>query len=901
MASFHELFSNHIVVREIVGVQATQNIPKFTACGVDDNGSVTWVGAGNGCTENTYGGVLVEDLVIGGYPKVQLSGTLSMIGSGLTPLTPGDLAVTNNVGQMVFTRPGINFTLPSTPSILLGMCVSPTEIFLFPEPTIFTNSAAGVVVHNCGKKTVSSVLEIEFGGTGAGTIAEVKENLGITAVSDKSIGTGSNQIAAGDHVHEVTALKSTGLANNRLVTTDGTDGVTTKDAGEFILPVVAGATGDMSGFPNRVDTSITFNTGTRQVTLTRNDPNAYVLHLGTKKPLPTSLTLTWADTDGGRYIVLDPVTMTLSEVSGNPDILSGAIFVAYVYWNVYWAVAPVLADERHSFNRDLQWHNAQHLNEGAVWRSGGALTCPLDTSSITLGFTGPIVFDDEELTHTVTHSATPNNWYTQVLNSNAKLPVLYKYGQTFSELPSQSGVQIPAGAGAVYYNKIINVDDGTLDVAPTDTYVNYWIVATNDSRNPIKLLMGQIAHTTAEATASERLSDIGIQLAEIVVLYRLVVHADNITYTTNSYCAVSKVVIGDKVRMGSGLQIGSYSHSELGDRDKVDQHPISSITGLTITLSGKVDVVAGKGLSTNDLTNTRATAVDDFINGDMPDVLILPGTTRPSVPADGFLKMWAQDIGGRLTPKILGPSGLDTPLQPHMGGNGIVLLAPGSGTNFSMFGSGAPTIVGTVSHPLPTNGTNLVAATRRGVVTSAANANSVADSRIATTPVCIGQTYGAATSGGFFILFRFALSSTVAGQRVCVGMSSSTAAYSATLQPSSLTNSVFIGNDSADTNMQIMHNDASGTCTKVNLGSDFPAGASAQNKMYELVLFCKPAGTQIGYMVRNYTDNKATSGVLTTDLPSVTTNLFPRIYANNNGVASAVTMNIFRMYIETDY
>lgn len=279
--------------------------------------------------------------------------------------------------------------------------------------------------------------------------------------------------------------------------------------------------------------------------------------------------------------------------------------------------------------------------------------------------------------------------------------------------------------------------------------------------------------------------------------------------------------------------------------------------------------------------------------------LTLAAISPPSAPSAGNMALWAQSVGGRLMPRFMGPSGLDSTLQPAFWGNGIVMVTPSASTALFVMGCAAPTAVGTVSTPAPTTGTNLLTATKRARVTSAATANSASELRLAATPVYLGETFGSAKSGGFFFVTRHGMSTNVALQRRIVGLTSSSAAIAVTQSPSALTNCIMLANDSADTNMQIMHNDASGACTKIDLGANFPASSVAA--IYDFTLFAKPDDTEVSYRVTRLDTGDTASGVISTNLPSKTTLLYPHAYANNGGTALAVQLELVRMYLETDY
>jgi hypothetical protein len=89
------------------------------------------------------------------------------------------------------------------------------------------------------------------------------------------------------------------------------------------------------------------------------------------------------------------------------------------------------------------------------------------------------------------------------------------------------------------------------------------------------------------------------------------------------------------------------------------------------------------------------------------------------------------------------------------------------------------------------------------------------------------------------------------------------------VQPSSLLHAAFFGADSTDTNMQFMHNDGAGTCTKVDCGADFPANSNAAHLYEYSIEFVPGASREVRYKIKKL--NSATtlefSGVATTNLP----------------------------------
>lgn len=275
--------------------------------------------------------------------------------------------------------------------------------------------------------------------------------------------------------------------------------------------------------------------------------------------------------------------------------------------------------------------------------------------------------------------------------------------------------------------------------------------------------------------------------------------------------------------------------------------------------------------------------------------ILFNATSDPSAPDVGTGLIYCKSVAGRIVPKFIGPAGLDTIIQNALFGNGVRIAAPGVTTAMSYVGMGAFTVVGTMSHPaLAAN--NLRESTSRAIVTSAATAGSASEIRFASTQCWRGNGAGL---GGFFATFRFSISSSVATQRCAVGLWASTGATTVTIEPSTIVSGVWVGNDAADANLQLMWNDGSGIASKLNLGADFVK--NQPNGIYELILFCKPNDTKISYRVKRLDAAGEVSGELSTDIPTSTTFLAPHFYVNNGGTAAAVILDCYRYYLETDY
>lgn len=165
--------------------------------------------------------------------------------------------------------------------------------------------------------------------------------------------------------------------------------------------------------------------------------------------------------------------------------------------------------------------------------------------------------------------------------------------------------------------------------------------------------------------------------------------------------------------------------------------------------------------------------------------------------------------------------------------------------------------------------------------TSATSAGSHAESYWAYKLVSVGL--------GFYASAKVNVTMTTNG-RFFFGLSDSISAFT-NVNPSTLTNIVGFGIDSLDTNLQILHNDNTGTATKVDLGASFSIN-STSNNTYIVEMWNYMGSSTTYFRVRNLLTNVTSSIVsVTTDLPTVTDGLAFRLWANNGTDTSAIVLH----------
>jgi hypothetical protein len=182
--------------------------------------------------------------------------------------------------------------------------------------------------------------------------------------------------------------------------------------------------------------------------------------------------------------------------------------------------------------------------------------------------------------------------------------------------------------------------------------------------------------------------------------------------------------------------------------------------------------------------------------------------------------------------------------------------------------------------------------------TGVATARSVATTSYATRNIRLGITASVTATGrysgirgsvllwyvtgGFLYSGEFNISdtATAVGTHNFWGLASSTSDLViggvSNDQPSALLNIIAFANDSGDANLQIMHNDASGTATKTDLGASFPSNRTAGaaiTTIYSCYLYNAPNSSSVIYRIVNKETGVVAQGTLSTNLPASTVGL----------------------------
>lgn len=276
-------------------------------------------------------------------------------------------------------------------------------------------------------------------------------------------------------------------------------------------------------------------------------------------------------------------------------------------------------------------------------------------------------------------------------------------------------------------------------------------------------------------------------------------------------------------------------------------------------------------------------------------IVDLPALTSPGSPPANKVRLSAMQFAGRTVPVMIDQYGLVYVVMPHLGMKQQGMLLPTTAAAFTSIGA---VFSNTGTAEIKTTALTNVFTRMPGQLHQVTFAVSNAVSGVCMTsgsPVLVGGDAATRGGGGCMIRFGASLSTTLSTRRDFAGLANTTAAPT-DVDPSTVTNIIGVGADAADTNFQIMHR-GTGAITKIDTG--FAKTSAAADQAYELFLSSPPGTTQkMGYLFRKLSTGESVSGEITTNLPTATTLLYPRLWSSVGGFSSTIGVACGGIYVD---
>jgi hypothetical protein len=275
------------------------------------------------------------------------------------------------------------------------------------------------------------------------------------------------------------------------------------------------------------------------------------------------------------------------------------------------------------------------------------------------------------------------------------------------------------------------------------------------------------------------------------------------------------------------------------------------------------------------------------------------GTSEPSAPVEGLIH-FAKDFNGWRLPWSRDTSYRSAAPYPFLTGRAFVgqIMPRPNGAATDNIGL-TPTVTNSLAIAPATTDT-VTRFARLGL-----NTTSVSTTAAQLRDAGVAIYRGTHSYDGFRCVFRFDLDTV--GNTNCrwfVGLLNQTSATTASFDPAASAQiEVGVGATSTDTaNMKLYYNDNVGAPSTVDLGANYPA-KTARGGIVELVLWAESSASAIKYQVRRLDDLTIapTTGSLSSDIPSTSTQLNPHFTINNNATAAQSVLAVAGFYMEQGF
>ncbi|MEP7204647.1 MAG: hypothetical protein ABI716_00440 [Candidatus Saccharibacteria bacterium] len=278
--------------------------------------------------------------------------------------------------------------------------------------------------------------------------------------------------------------------------------------------------------------------------------------------------------------------------------------------------------------------------------------------------------------------------------------------------------------------------------------------------------------------------------------------------------------------------------------------------------------------------------------------------TAATTPPAGTLSIFARQIANRMMIAQVGPSGLDSALQPLLARNKVGYWnPPGNATTVpGVFGITALTANGTATTRTIAT-TTLATRMRRIGYPSTAIAGTFAGARLAQAQFSCGS--GSPDGSGFMVIERWVESdpAVVSGRRAFHGMTATTGAFT-NVEVNTLLNNVGICQLSTDATQWYWQNAGSSAQVATAVGTSVGAPGGNSTTAWELAIFA-PNGVantyylQLTNITTGATATNTVSGAAAV-CPQSTMLLSWNAWATNNATGAITGIDMCSLYVETD-
>lgn len=385
-------------------------------------------------------------------------------------------------------------------------------------------------------------------------------------------------------------------------------------------------TKEPTGFPNRTDSTFSFNDGTRTFTIQPTGVSFDIWTQGTKHEISTPQSIILPNVTGKYFIYFDNSPTLGQTVTFDDSILNDKVLTSVIYYNATTGKGEFAYDERHGLTMDWATHFHLHNAFGTRYYGGFGLSYIIGDGSldshgqIALG-AGTIA--DEDIPTTIVDAAIPSNFFEQVLSPIALVPCVYKLGALEWQKDVATSYPYKLVTGVPQYN-LDTLGVHTLEDVTDGNYFVVWIFAMPEIETPVISVLG--TREDADLNDAKNNNNFGtidwgdLPSQEYKALYRLIFKYDTTFANTDKVALVevddlrgaidavlNSSTLSPVSDHGNLIGLGDDDHTQYHNDTRGDArysqlghtHVSADITDLVVAPKIKSGVIAGGSFAGN--------------------------------------------------------------------------------------------------------------------------------------------------------------------------------------------------------------------------------------------------------------------------------------------------------------
>ena len=412
------------------------------------------------------------------------------------------------------------------------------------EPTITAGTTAQ---YYRGDKTFQTLDKAAVGlnkpiSTATQTALNGKANTAhVHALSDLTQSSATNgQVPSWNGTNWVPVTPSPGVTDHTLLTNIGTNTHAQIDAFMANTTNVYTDSKEPTGFFTRSTTTLSFDNGTRNFSITPTGATFDVWVKGVKYTKTGAQSIQIPALPGNHFIYFDATGTLGTTQAAGPELFIDNALVSIIYWNTDTNTRTYFAEERHGMQMDGATHSYLHTVLGAQFISGLALQGFSVDGDGSLAAHAQFTSDsgtirDEDIVVTI--------------SAQTQIPVLYRQGLLWRKKAADSFPFIYSGtagytgaSGRIPYNQFTGGAWQLTEIA-NNAFALVHLFATNDIENPVVAIQGIATYgnvTAARLAASSEITSLsGLPFAEFVALGSVVIQSADAFSNTPKAAVIS--------------------------------------------------------------------------------------------------------------------------------------------------------------------------------------------------------------------------------------------------------------------------------------------------------------------------------------------------------------------------